>query len=301
MSGKLFIHIGLPKTATTTLQTEFFPRLSCNGVDYVGVYQPRSERHQRSLYRDFLAAAYTGSNIKAVRNEIASKLFMGVSLLISDEMLTVSDGEFTWHGKLKNLGALVSGLDYHVILTVREPASALFSYYVETYPRVAKRFLNFESCALNDESMHIYHYKKLTDVIFSYFEPRRVHAFKFEDIIKNNLSALAALISQKGGCDCLINLENHNKRPQVQGYVNTHHAITALDVLRNVVTKLGMIKRRPFSWINIPDDPVAKHLNSVVLKNIKVMLPPPEEFKRLRSLLHEETVTLDNYFGIKYK
>ena len=74
MSGKLFVHIGLPKTATTTLQIEFFPELANGGIRYLGVFQPRSEREQDDLYTGCIGAAWGVRPMCDARAELAAAL-----------------------------------------------------------------------------------------------------------------------------------------------------------------------------------------------------------------------------------
>ena len=64
--ARLYVHIGLPKTATTALQQDLFPRLESKTFSYVGVFQPREAAEQRQLYTDFCNAATRGEGIEPV-------------------------------------------------------------------------------------------------------------------------------------------------------------------------------------------------------------------------------------------
>ncbi len=60
MNAKLIVHIGLPKTGTTTLQKYYFPFVK-NAI-YHGVYQPRKEMHQSNsvLYKRLMDVSRGG-------------------------------------------------------------------------------------------------------------------------------------------------------------------------------------------------------------------------------------------------
>lgn len=80
--SKIIIHIGLPKTATTSLQISFFPKLNDQRIFYVGVHHPRKENNNY-LYRLFYAYMENGKNLNEIRNVINEELKSGFDLLIS--------------------------------------------------------------------------------------------------------------------------------------------------------------------------------------------------------------------------
>src|SRR5512143_3414004 len=129
MTGTIFVHVGLPKTATTTLQVEFFPAIASDEIAYLGICQPRDGNAQDPLFLRIYDAISSGREISKINNELRSRLQSGENLIVSEEMITVTQDEVTFGAKLKHLSMLMSGLDYQIILTVREPVSALFSYY----------------------------------------------------------------------------------------------------------------------------------------------------------------------------
>lgn len=135
--GKLIVHIGLPKTATTTLQADVFPKLINNQIKYLGTFQPREKTPLKNLYHHFCKAVESRENIDNIRILLNKEISKGHTLIISEEGMTVPSGNITWKKKLENLGKIVRGFDYTIIVSVREPSSALFSYYCELYPRFA--------------------------------------------------------------------------------------------------------------------------------------------------------------------
>jgi len=134
LTGKIIVHIGLPKTATTTLQSDFFPVFVNDFIEYWGVCQPRGKRGQSNAYFNFYRAVDTGLRVGEVRKELELKIAQGKTVIFSEEMITVSSTtSSTWREKLKNLGNILKGLQYDIVVTVRDPIPALFSYYVELH------------------------------------------------------------------------------------------------------------------------------------------------------------------------
>ena len=119
--ARIFIHIGLPKTATTTLQKQVFSNKSNNSLNYLGVYQPRSIK-QNALYRHFYKAIYSGKELSRVQKMLQNELNKGKDLLISEEMIVLSTFENRWRKNIENLYEVIKAFDYLIIVTVREPA-----------------------------------------------------------------------------------------------------------------------------------------------------------------------------------
>jgi hypothetical protein len=299
MAGKIFVHIGLPKTATTTLQTDFFPVIAIGDITYLGVYQPRETRHVQ-LYTDIYDAIKNGQMVTAVRNEIIRRLQAGETLIISEEMIVVAQDAATFQKKLGNLSALLNGLDYQIILTVREPVSALFSFYVERYDEFYKRNMTFMDAATKEESMFIFHYRKLADALLANFERQRVHIFKFENIINRHLQQLCDLIAPGKHQESEFQFTNHNKKAGSEGVVLANKQSTAAAFLRRHSI---FLKERSPAIYNIARyvvKPLGFILERIRLAEMKVKRPSEAEMSCLKVYLHEETAALDTMFGIKY-
>lgn len=93
-------------------------------------------------------------------------------IILSDEMLTVSSGAIRWRQKLANLSDFLGNIDYRVLVTVRDPVDAMFSYYVELYHHFRRRRKSPEELACHDEAMEIFHYDKLRQELDAYFPGR---------------------------------------------------------------------------------------------------------------------------------
>jgi hypothetical protein len=208
--GRLIVHIGLPKSGTTSLQQDVFPKLKCC---YLGVNQPR-ERAQHGLYTriiEYSKCAPTEECIREIRAELR-ELIKYSDVLLSDEMFTVDQNNARWQDKLKRLSVLFEGLDTEILVTLREPVSAAKSYFVELCSQ------NRGYCAmaahdfiLNSNEAKIYQYDLLMSELKRNFRNTPISLFAFEDIVVNkNIQRLLDSLGLKE--ECAITLENRNTK-----------------------------------------------------------------------------------------
>lgn len=176
------MHIGLPKTATTTLQSELFSKINSRELKYFGVRQPRSEK-QTELYQAFLNGVNDARNGGIFKQNVKEILSTGQSILLSDEMVTVSGKGADWEQKIHNLAEITKELEYSLLITVREPVDAMFSFYVELYSRFRKRGRGFIDTALYDNDMAIYHYQSFFELLYTLFGAQHLFVTDFRSII----------------------------------------------------------------------------------------------------------------------
>lgn len=300
MTGRIIVHIGLPKTATTALQHDLFPQLANPSTLYLGVRQPREGNPQHHLYKDFIAAVNGAETMETVREELRRHMNDGQTLLLSEEMLTVSQPGISWRHKLRRLALLLKDLDYALIVTVREPATALFSYYAELYPQFSRRG-SFMECALQDDDMRIYHYQSLSDALLNVFERDRITVLSFEDIVENRLDNLIRLIRTDVDEQNHFTLDQHNARSAKGNAVVARASLpglpqffkTARGIFRTLGLENGVLSGllRPF----------ARRLHKAAVREVKLERPTPEEMKQLRDALRNETLSLKQHFGVAYE
>ncbi len=300
MTGRIIVHIGLPKTATTTLQHDVFPRLANPDTLYLGVRQPREVNHQDRLFKDVIAAVNGTEAMGPVRDQLRRHIIDGQTLLLSEEMLTVSQPGISWRDKLRHLALLLKDMNYALIVTVREPATALFSYYVELYPKFSRRG-SFMECALLDDDMRIYHYKSLFDALLSVFERDRITVLRFEDIVENRLDSLFRLIrpDREGLNQILLGQQNartargnaviaRNSPPWLPRVLEaTRRRFRALGLENGFIT--GLVR------------PVVRRLRKAASREVVIERPTPEDMDKLRDALRNETLALKQHLGVAYE
>ncbi|SHM61993.1 hypothetical protein SAMN05443432_11039 [Roseovarius litoreus] len=134
--GHFFVLIGPPKTGTTSLQLAF-EEFAGAGLVYGGAYQPRS-RNAGSL-AESMHEWILSQHISTVETDVTLKghlqraLQDGSIILVSEEFFTVTSDGVCWIEKIGSLGKLLSGLSVTVLVTLRDPQSALPSLYQEVF------------------------------------------------------------------------------------------------------------------------------------------------------------------------
>lgn len=292
--AKVIVHIGLPKTATTSLQIDVFSKLrNIQDINYVGIYQPRKDI-QTELFKKFYYYLLTGKDINEIIDLIKIEIEKGRNILISEEMIVgVSAGDTSndsWRQKIHNLSLLLQNFDYKVIVTVREPSKALFSYYVEGYHIFKKLNQSFLEVALTHECMKIFHYGIFFNYLLNYFPKHRISVYKFEEIIKNQYSDLFSILEIPDEFSDL-KLNDYNFKKQKKKFIIKQ---------RNVSFPKSLIKFLPNNvrlnfllFFN-------KYSGLKWLFNDYVRVPTEKEFQELRGMLKEETEFLKRTFGVKY-
>lgn len=133
MTGRLFLHIGPPKTATTSLQLAF-ESLEHPQYRYLGVFQPR-ERNQGSLAQQLHTEVNKGEDGPLYSSVEQIKLLVrsGGIVLLSEEMLSLAQNNITTADKIALLGRLFNEIPVTVLTTLRDPIDGLPSLYQELY------------------------------------------------------------------------------------------------------------------------------------------------------------------------
>lgn len=135
MRPDIIIHIGPPKTGTTSLQVAFDDVKHSDFV-YAGTFQPRS-RNSGSLCQILYRASSGKSDIKAdtlkLRAEISKLTQKRKTILFSEEMFLLEQEEVSIGDKISNLREVVSGFDCRILISARSGKSALPSLYQEIF------------------------------------------------------------------------------------------------------------------------------------------------------------------------
>jgi hypothetical protein len=222
MNGNIFfVHIGLHKTATTSLQKDVFPFVQ--GVEYIG----RSDvalSSQSDLYRDICEFCYarevSASQLDALRLRIADRLSKG-SLLLSDEWFTADysgcygfEGA-PWQIKLERLSRLIGGVKHKVLVTLRDPLQGLYSQYCEfNSVGVERLYGEFNVYAKFSNDSKAYDYVRLDSFLVELFG--NVFYVSFENLVSDDkLRSLCLFL----GVERLPKLGRRNNKKKEQGGV----------------------------------------------------------------------------------
>lgn len=220
MPSRVYVHIGLPKTATTALQLDYFPYVNNKEYLFLGVLQPRAQQVPDPLFTQAVSAARSGKGVAEVKQALNERIAKEQrSLIISEEVLTVSSAEVSWQEQLANLSRILEGIDYRLMVTVREPVSAMFSFYVELYERFQKKGQSFSELALSDNDFRIYHYDSLLKTLLGLFDSRRIHIQTFENLVKADYKAVAEFLDYPAMESAFSVLNNHNQKKKSKSAV----------------------------------------------------------------------------------
>jgi len=268
--NKLILHIGLPKTGTTSLQQDIFPNLSCI---YLGVKQPR-ELHQNSFYERLMKYVKHG-NDSHLKDELIKELKLLLAqevVLLSDEMFTVDQKTATWQQKLMRLGKLLHGIEVQILVTLREPITAVKSYYTE----LCSQHMLYWDMSLFDfitkrNESNIYQYNILLHELNKHFKGSNIVLEAFETIIKgNNIKQLLDSLNLVSTSP--IDLKNRNAKMKVASSVQVS----------------GQNKfAKKLSKISFKRNSLAKRITSLLIRKntymhlIDAKLEPTEEKKVL--------------------
>lgn len=136
MQGRLFLHIGPPKSGTTSLQVAM-ENLDNATFLYGGVLQPR-ERPNITLANRLHHATVLNHPVGHMKSELLvaelkQLLDEGKIIFLSEEMFMVTSGTVTWETKLAHLARLLDGLPFTILVTLRHPLQGLPSLYQEIF------------------------------------------------------------------------------------------------------------------------------------------------------------------------
>ena len=218
MTGKLIVHIGLPKTATTSVQISLFQNYNLQDLNYLGVVQPRSKKQKKEYYQFTNALDCKDSKSSKAIFDTKKTLQQLIrkspqrNILISEEGITVDGALTNWQVKLSRLGEILKGFEYKVLVTVREPVSASYSLYCELYPKIKNKYPNFMDFFEHSNSVKIYHYDELIKHLHQKFDNKSIHYVQFEELKQGD--KFVTSINDIIGIDNkdIIPINNENKK-----------------------------------------------------------------------------------------
>lgn len=171
---KIVLHLGLPKTATSSLQHNVFQKLhEEKRINFLGKclnYDLQTTKLDVINYKGrFIRDGAEGRiSINKAREKLASILVVDSINLFSDEGLMVAypgRDNLTLSKKLKNLSDIFIGYDVSVVVTLRNPVDYLYSLYVELYPDFCIKFRELNSIQKYSEKL----VKEPHDILFESF------------------------------------------------------------------------------------------------------------------------------------
>ncbi len=225
---KLYIHIGLPKCASTFLQSKIFPEICrINNINFF-----RDNEHLRNkIFKHQLNIMFM--------NKI-EKLKIKTDTLVSWEKLVGYEDPYFWD-KYSKKNFEFFGKNSHIIIIIREPKSFLSSIYLEHciqkqyFPRPDFYFLNnktySEELQQKKFSLRYFSYKNLIKSYRKKF--KKVSVIKFEDLFNYKTHSKLFNMNKIQENKFKVFFENQKK-------VNESYSSSMVWFLRNLNKFLGI-------------------------------------------------------------
>jgi hypothetical protein len=225
MNRKIYVHIGLPKTATTSLQQDLFPRFE--GVKYFGVTHPRSSNYDPgTVYGAFMIGMYTGDT--QFFEAALQQCDPAEGVLISEEMITVGTERADWQRNLKNVRRLLGQHDYRLLITVRDPLDAMYSYYVERYDYFRETYKVFDQRIIQSFNMGIYRYQSFLKFLKDEFDFDRIFLADYSNIITGQFFEIERFLNEELPVNIEIRHRNSKAKNAARVYVKNRGSLYGL-------------------------------------------------------------------------
>lgn len=209
--AKIYIHIGLHKTGTTTLQKQLFP--ACEGLNYI-----QRPALRRAIYSVTTEDPVYFDKVK-VRKELLSQVTESRPNLISRECLSGSLGAGIIKRGLDNRSSILNNLqaavpEANIILVIRRQddfARSLYRQYLKLggTERI-EQFFGVGMAALPLAPISLFKYGPYIDSVLSRFK-NGVLVLLFEEFVENPELFIEKLANYLGVETPKINIKNSNQ------------------------------------------------------------------------------------------
>nr|WP_319569934.1 hypothetical protein [uncultured Draconibacterium sp.] len=200
---KLILHIGYPKTATTTFQLNLFAQLHKEGkIEYLNHLNKSTDYLGDYYCKNIISYILTGTRNDEYLDEL--ELLKSIDqkvVVISNENLSFFSENFSWAysnskaiNNIKRIKNVFQNIfDIEIIMTIRSQITMIPSFYTQQYFNIIEevpKFKNFDRWFTEN-----FHEKSCNDVIFNYnslynsykkeFGENNIHVLLFEDLKEN--------------------------------------------------------------------------------------------------------------------
>ncbi|MDA9983289.1 hypothetical protein N9H39_11330 [Gammaproteobacteria bacterium] len=172
----LFLHLGMHKTATTSLQISVFPQIKDS--IFIGRKPLESMHDQHHLYLQIADYCFKkeDQDPRAIKEELQNLLKTN-NVILSDEWFTADFSMQThfngrpWQERLQQLYAIVEGLPFKILFTIRAPDKALHSLFCEYNEHdIDLPYSTAESFALESNDSKAFDFPNLQKLATEIFE-----------------------------------------------------------------------------------------------------------------------------------
>ena len=303
MSKPLFIlHVGLPKTATTSLQQHFFDCDDEPAWNYLGVRQPRYQQ-QNHVFQSFMAA------INAPESEYVRCKEMAIlhllqqpndrPRLLSEEMLTV-DGRnpfLSWQCKLQRAAEILTPFSTTVLVTVRDPEEGLRSLWIELYDSIHQQWPTIDEFIGHSNQAKVFFYHEFLERLKQCFGGDRIKVVAFELLKKDQFVASVSLAT--GGGNPELKLPDANKKMKAKDGAYMTRGYRSTNAMRSIAFKL--LGSKSFLWrvAKLIADTIQFHRWDFALPFSEKKIPEPI-LHEVHDSLRLSREYLNEHYGVDY-
>lgn len=297
--NRLIIHIGLPKTATTSLQRCVFSQEHKGQWNYCGIRQPRNQKQDKLYLALMNALDCREQQFESKRKDFVdaySRLSTSKPLLISEEMVCI-DTAVRWQEKLERLGTLTGNGETKILVTVRDSSEGAFSLYAELFHYIRNKYESFHDFFENSNQARIFRYDEIIPCLENQFGRENIVLVPFEFLREEN--KFLGKIGEQLGFDLKgVQLPLTNGKSK-EKYGIRPHPITVADASRQVS-----------NWCYRRSAIFGKLSRLLIklsfLSKCKIELPwgntliPYPDFAPLKMAVRESSDWLRDHYGLDY-
>jgi hypothetical protein len=308
--GKVLLHIGLPKTATSTLQTHLFYKLHLDKkINFLGRYlAPEYKNFYFKIFDLINAVRFEDEykfekNLSKYRKMINLHLKNNVLNIISEEMLTISYGNSNIKRNLIRLKKILEGHEVQILLSIRRQDTIIYSFFVEIYPTtlfkdkynntIDKYLINGLKNKKNGNFLMFY-YDEILNFCEKTFGNNSCKILIFEDLKHNKQRYIKTLkkvlnISFEEIDKCISNTNINEKRKLKDGYMTDGMKLSVYVYNYLAPTIPKYLKK--YKVINNIFSTLINNLNFIKLNKKKIKYLTKEQEKLiLKEFNHSNTV-----------
>ncbi|GLB48656.1 hypothetical protein Y10_10240 [Neptunitalea sp. Y10] len=201
---KLIIHIGYPKTASTTIQLNVFKSLYKNGeVEYLNHIGAHSEDLGSYIVKDIFEYSTGFTTVLPVKElELLKNIELPISILSNESLSHVSancPNPSYRRGVYDNLERLHNAFKPYydkieLVMVIRDQSTMIHSYYTQEFFNIVREDSRYSDMKLwiqdnfgaaIDQEELMFNYFKMYQSAVSYFGEDNTHVLLYEDLIHN--------------------------------------------------------------------------------------------------------------------
>ena len=225
MKKKLLLHIGYPKTATTTLQENVFKNLHQAGkINYLGRNSIKSNKFEGEDYAIKLRKKGLYDKNISCNYKFHSKLLNVISdeniLMLSSINKIQYKSKSDWKHMLNTVLSLFEDIEIQILVTLRKQSDLIFSLFIQKY-----KFLYAENTGINFENFVFHEKNYVLKSEFDIYSFDELDDFFANKNLKVNYLLFEDLHYEKSTFSSDLNNVLNQKKGVLNDYLDTQYRL----------------------------------------------------------------------------